>query len=170
MIIKNPLVSYPTVLFVDDENMLLSAMRRLFRRESYHVLFAESGQAALDILAETPVDVLVVDLQMPEMNGYELLKRVAQLYPHIVCLVLSAVTEKQKMEEVTRLEHVIKFIAKPVRPDVFKQVLHDSVRRCLPVSGLETSAEGPVFRSSKMRKKSISSQKTARPTHEKFVN
>lgn len=119
----------PTVLFVDDESMLLSSLQRLLRREPFTILLAVSAREAMEIMARTPVDVLVVDLQMPDIDGYELLSRVEVLHPQTVCLVMSAVADKEKVEEVVRHRHVFKFIAKPIHPDVLKRVIRDSVCR-----------------------------------------
>lgn len=49
----------------------------------------------MEIMAHITADVLVVDLQMPDVDGYELLSRVALLHSHTVCLVMSAVTIKK---------------------------------------------------------------------------
>lgn len=119
--------SLPTVLFVDDESLLLSSLKRLFRREPYTILIAVSGREAMEIMAHTTVDVLVVDLQMPDIDGYELLSKVALLHPQPVCLVMSAVTIKKKVEEVAGLRQVFKFISKPIHPDVLKRVIYHSV-------------------------------------------
>ena len=57
-----------TILFVDDEENILRSLRRRFHREGYHILLAKSGRKGLELLQEHPVDLVVSDVRMPEMN------------------------------------------------------------------------------------------------------
>lgn len=84
-----------TILFVDDEVQILRALKRLFYKEKYILLVAESGKKALEILDENQVDMLVTDMRMPEMDGYELLTKVRARYPDIVRIALSGYTDKK---------------------------------------------------------------------------
>ena len=70
-----------TVLFVDDEPNILSALRRLVRREAYEALTANGGQEALELLASTQVAVIVSDQRMPGMMGADFLARSRELAP-----------------------------------------------------------------------------------------
>jgi len=72
-----------TVLFVDDKALILEPLPRVFEHAGFRVLTAQSGREALEILEGTPVDMIVADYKMPEMNGLELLTRVKQQYPDI---------------------------------------------------------------------------------------
>src|SRR5215470_17855020 len=65
-----------TVLFVDDEPSLLEARRLIFEFIGYSVLTAESGEEALDVLRSNAVDAVVVDYQMPGMDGEEIARRI----------------------------------------------------------------------------------------------
>ncbi|MCP3985617.1 MAG: PAS domain S-box protein [bacterium] len=72
-----------TILVVDDEPALLDSTCRILRRQGYTVHSAESGQRALEILQRTPVDVLISDVIMPGMNGYQLAGIVQHEYPSV---------------------------------------------------------------------------------------
>ena len=65
--------SPPTILLVDDEPRIVSALQRLLRREGYRILTADSGAAALVILNQESVDIILSDLRMPEMDGFAFL-------------------------------------------------------------------------------------------------
>ena len=80
-----------SILFVDDEPRILDGLRRMLRgmRGEWDMHFAESGAAALELLAQAPFEVLVTDMRMPGMTGGELLVKVKQLYPDVVRIVLS---------------------------------------------------------------------------------
>jgi CheY-like chemotaxis protein len=64
----------PTVLVVDDDAKFLSFLARTLRRGGYSVLTANDGCEVPEVLARTHVDVLVLDLQMPGMNGWEVIR------------------------------------------------------------------------------------------------
>ena len=78
----------PSILFVDDEERIVNQLKIIFRQR-YDVYTATSGKQALEILQSTPLDVVVSDQRMPEMNGTEVLARVKSLYPNTVRMVLS---------------------------------------------------------------------------------
>ena len=60
---------------MDDEPNILNALKRLLRRDGYHILTAAGGSEGLQLLAEHPVDVIVTDQRMPGMTGVEFLHR-----------------------------------------------------------------------------------------------
>ena len=59
----------PSLLLVDDEESILNSLRRLLRSQPYEVLLADSGARALEILAQRPVDLVMSDARMPDMDG-----------------------------------------------------------------------------------------------------
>lgn len=118
-----------TVLFVDDEENVLSALRRGLLDEPYHTLFARSGREALEILARRPVHVIVTDMRMPEMGGLDLLRTVKKNYPHVVRMVLSGYTQVTTLLTAINQGEVFRFITKPWRlEDEFKPAVREAVR------------------------------------------
>jgi putative nucleotidyltransferase with HDIG domain len=79
------------IVFVDDELHILQAMGRALHsmRNEWNMEFLSSGAAALKSLAKAPADVIVSDMRMPGMDGWQLLAEVKKLYPQTVRLVLS---------------------------------------------------------------------------------
>ncbi len=103
----------PRVLFVDDERNILRTLRRLCRREPYEVLLAASGEEALEILADTPAEVIISDYRMPGMTGVELLARAKQLIPDSVRIVLSGFADTEAVLEAINKGEVYRYLAKP---------------------------------------------------------
>lgn len=83
---------YKNILIVDDEEDLTwSISRRLSRdNDSIKVLCANSGKSALDILSHNAIDLLITDLRMPEINGWELLEKIKEKYPETLVIVMTA--------------------------------------------------------------------------------
>lgn len=114
--LNTPLPESPgsrTILLVDDEENILSSLKRLLRRDGYRILTASGGEAGLEILAANAVDVIISDQRMPNMTGVEFLRRVKTLYPDTVRLVLSGYTEFQSITDAINEGAIYKFLTKP---------------------------------------------------------
>jgi two-component system nitrate/nitrite response regulator NarL len=83
------------IAIVDDHQIVIDGLRLLLGNHSQFQIVAEatSGKEILNILSEKTVDVLMVDVVMPEMDGYELSVQVRKLYPEIKILALSMNSE-----------------------------------------------------------------------------
>ncbi len=102
-----------TLLLVDDEENIVSALRRLLRAEGWQLLSATSAEQALHQMARHEVDVVLSDQRMPGMTGVELLRRAKELYPETIRLVLSGYTELQSITDAINEGAIYKFLAKP---------------------------------------------------------
>lgn len=102
-----------TVLFVDDEEKVLTAIERVTHDESYNTFFVQSAIDAIEILQQHEVHVIVTDMRMPEMNGLELLKVIRDDYPHIIRMVLSGYTEVNTLLDAINQGEIFRFIPKP---------------------------------------------------------
>jgi diguanylate cyclase (GGDEF)-like protein/PAS domain S-box-containing protein len=119
----------PTLLLVDDEPNILSALNRLFRREGYRVLMAGSGRQALELLAANPVQVIISDQRMAEMSGVELLSRVKDIYPDTVRIVLSGYAELSTVTDAVNRGAIWKYFAKPWDDEVLREEVRRAFRR-----------------------------------------
>src|SRR6266700_5820753 len=101
------------ILFVDDEIDVLEAMRRAMHgmRSEWNMEFVLNGDAALESLARDPADVIVSDMRMPGMDGWQLLAKVKTLYPQTVRLVLSGQADPGAIMRLVGTAH--QYIAKP---------------------------------------------------------
>ena len=101
------------LLLVDDEANIVSALKRLLRRDSYTILTAGSGQEGLEILANNSVDVIVSDQRMPGMTGVEFLRKAKELCPNSIRMVLSGYSELQSVVAAVNEGAIYKFLMKP---------------------------------------------------------
>ena len=84
-----PESAVPTLLLVDDEPRILSALRRTLRRERYRILAATAPAEALRLLGAEPVDAILSDHKMPGMSGLELLAAAASRRPAAARLLIT---------------------------------------------------------------------------------
>lgn len=116
-----------TIIFVDDEPRLLNALRRTLRayRDTWRMIFVSRGQQALDVLRGQPVHVIVTDVQMPEMNGLELLKKVRERSPETLRIILTGHADKKLLIESVDVIH--QYLQKPCDPHVLVEALDRSL-------------------------------------------
>ncbi len=101
------------ILVLDDEPNVLSALRRLLRPTDLNLLIAGNVQEAFNLLATHPVGVVVCDQRMPEMTGTEFLRRVKELHPAVVRIVLSGYTDLTSVIDAVNRGAIYKFLTKP---------------------------------------------------------
>ncbi len=117
-----------TVLFVDDEEKILTSLKRGLLDEPYETLFANNGKEALEILMREEVHVIVTDMRMPEMTGLDLLRIVKKDYPRIVRMVLSGYTQISTLLTAINQGEVYKYITKPWKlEEDFKPSIREAI-------------------------------------------
>ena len=128
-----------SVLIVDDERSTCSLCAEIAREAGLAVHFAETTEAALELLERTPVDILLTDLKVPEMGGLELLKRVRAGYPHMAAMVLTQYGTIETAIEATRLG-AQDYVTKPFHVEELRTKLERLV------STIELDQENRVLR------------------------
>lgn len=118
-----------TLLLVDDEVNILSALKRLLRPDNYTILTANSGKEGLKILTNHEVDVIVSDQRMPGMTGVEFLGRAKELYPDTVRIVLSGYSELQSVTDAVNEGAIYKFLMKPWEDGQLRAHIEEAFRR-----------------------------------------
>jgi DNA-binding NtrC family response regulator len=116
----------PLILIVDDEKNTREGLARALRK-SYDVLVAESGSAALNLLSEKPVDVMLSDLRMPGMDGMTLMQRALAGSPQLICILLTAYGNIETAVDAMR-HGATDFLTKPVNLEQLELVLKRVLR------------------------------------------
>lgn len=106
------------ILFVDDEIQILKSIRRLFMDTEYEVFTANSGVEALNILGNEEINLIVSDMRMPDMDGYELLSEVKKRFPDVVRIILSGFAEEKIVFKALQRNIGKLYILKPWENDV----------------------------------------------------
>lgn len=102
-----------SVLIVDDEPRVLQGLRRMLRgkRKSWHMEFAEGGIEALKLICQTPYDVVISDMRMPNINGSELLAETRNVRPETARIILSGQCDEHTVVQCVGPAH--QFLTKP---------------------------------------------------------
>ena len=114
----------PLVLIADDSMLLRKSLTQTLTRAHYDTLEACDGLEALDTLTQNPPDVFLLDMEMPNLNGYELLG-IMHVYPELndvkVIILTSRSTDKYKQRAMELGAHA--YLTKPCSPDVLLETI-----------------------------------------------
>jgi CheY-like chemotaxis protein len=121
-----------SLLVVDDEPSICSALKRTLRRDGYRIHTASSGSDALKVLATNPIQVIISDQRMPEMTGTDFLHIVKELYPDTLRIILSGYTDLAVVTDSVNRGAVFKFLTKPWDDDLLREQVRDAFRRHQP--------------------------------------
>jgi HD-like signal output (HDOD) protein/CheY-like chemotaxis protein len=116
------------ILFVDDEQNILRAFKRLFMDRECKILLANSGKEALELLKTEEIDLLVSDMKMPYMDGYELLSIAKKEYPEVARIILSGFSEKETMIRSIQNNLAMIYLLKPWQNEQLLRTINSTLK------------------------------------------
>jgi two-component system response regulator PilR (NtrC family) len=114
------------ILVVDDERSMRELLAIVMRREGYDVLTAEDGKTAIATLEREPVDLLICDIKMPDMNGVEVLRAAKHIDQDMVAMMVTAFASTQTAVEAMRLG-ACDYLSKPFDVDELKMKVREKL-------------------------------------------
>lgn len=122
------------ILIVDDEPAIAESLSEILRAAGYEVAMATSGEDAVRDAEKFSPEILLTDVLMPAMNGFELALRVKEMLPNCRLLLFSgqastAQLAKEESERFTRMGYRFELLPKPLHPDALLKVLEESLTR-----------------------------------------
>lgn len=132
-----------SILVVDDEQDVREGLRRILTRHGYHTQTAATAEEALIVMDDDPFDLVLTDLQMPGMDGLDLLKRVKQRAPQIPVVIITAYGTTDVVIQALR-QGVSDFITKPFRPSELLGILERELARQEAVDPAEPVDDAPL--------------------------
>lgn len=111
------------ILIADDDAALRSLLRATLSPDAFQIAEAADGEEALELIAALPPDVLLLDWRMPGASGGEVLRRVAEEYPQVAVIVLTAERDPACRDEVAALGAT--FLTKPFSPTRLLRLLDE---------------------------------------------
>lgn len=118
--------SKPILLFVDDEERILRTLVMAFRSR-YRVLSANSGEQALALLREHPVDVVISDQRMPHMTGVEVLRQARDIAPRAMRILLTGYAELASIVGSINEGEIFRYVQKPWRLEELRDTIAEAV-------------------------------------------
>lgn len=134
------------LLLVDDEESVISSLKRAFMDQDFQIYSANSGAEGLSILAREPIQVIVSDEKMPGMSGAEFLAQVRTLYPDTIRFMLTGQASMESAMKAINEGEIYRFFTKPwdnlqlvfaIRSAFEKFDLEDENRRLLSTIRLQ---------------------------------
>ncbi len=114
------------ILITDDDNSTLEFMSLYFEEEGYEVIAANSGRQAVTEAEKNKPDIILLDLQMPDMNGLEALEEIKKRLPSVKIIMLTGVADGKTIEKVLRLG-ASNYVLKPVNLDHLKKQVRELI-------------------------------------------
>lgn len=120
-----------SLLVVDDEASVRRLLSKVFVQDGYEVLTASGGEEAIAIAKEKKVDVAIVDLKMPDLDGIETIRRIKNINPAMFFIVITAFGEMASVKEAAELG-VFDYVTKPFDLEYIKHLVGHITRGMRP--------------------------------------
>lgn len=117
------------ILFVDDEKPILKTFQRSLRGSEFEIFVAEDGHTALEIIARESIDLIISDMRMPNINGHQLLRKVKDMSPTTIRLILSGHADEKDITRAILDGSCKMYILKPWD----SHSLHNTIRQLLDI-------------------------------------
>lgn len=118
----------PRVLIVEDEPRLRELLTRAIAGWGFDAVSARSGEESLRVIAETPCDVALLDLNLPGMDGLQCLKQLRARAPHLQPIILTGFASLEAARQAIHLD-VVEFLTKPCHLGELERALDRAIRR-----------------------------------------
>ncbi len=110
------------ILIVDDEPFICENLKRILEEEGYHTVVAQAGKRAMECLLEEAIDLVFLDLNLPDISGLEVLKQIKELDPELLVIVITGYASVESAVEALKLG-AYDYIKKPFKADVIKLIV-----------------------------------------------
>ncbi|MBD3333230.1 response regulator [candidate division GN15 bacterium] len=128
-----------SILIVDDEQMMRSLLEKILVREGYKILTAENGVEALELLQAQKIDMVISDIKMPRMNGFELLKVLKEEHPDIGVIMMTAYGDTYTVKDALLLG-ADEYITKPFKSHEISLVVERAYWRLVSIGKVQADS------------------------------
>ena len=115
------------ILIVDDEASMRRNIVDYLSMKGYSLLEAESGEEAIEIITSTPLDLIILDINLPKMSGLDVLKLTKKDNPDLPCLLLTAYGTSDKAIKAMKLG-AFDYLEKPFELDEFQMIIERALK------------------------------------------
>ena len=111
------------ILVVDDEEAVRNLLSRFFTRKKYRVLTAETAEQAIAILEKQKVDAVLLDIELPGINGLEALRKIRASWPDLPVVMISG-QSAEEVAKTTLKEGAFDYVVKPLNFDYLERTIY----------------------------------------------
>lgn len=126
-----------SILIVDDEEMMRNLLKKILAREGYQISTAEDGVAALEAVRKQSYDLIISDMKMPRMNGFDLLKAVKKDFPQTGVIIMTAYGDTYTVKDALLLG-ADEYITKPFKSYEISLIVERAYWRILAENNAST--------------------------------
>ncbi|MCP4706957.1 MAG: response regulator [candidate division Zixibacteria bacterium] len=119
------------ILVVDDEEAIREFFERLLKMKGFGAKTAKGGKEALEIVANENIHVMVIDIFMPEMDGFELLDQIKKNYPKIATIMMTGMGDAAMIRKAT-LHGADEYITKPFKREELSMIIERAIWKIMP--------------------------------------
>jgi two-component system response regulator AtoC len=125
------------ILIVDDESFICENLERILKEEQYHTVIAQDGRTALGSIRDESIDLVFLDLKLPDISGIDILKKIKEFDPDLLVIVMTGYASVESAVEALKLG-AYDYIKKPFKADVIKLI----VKLALETQNLKREVRG----------------------------
>lgn len=139
-----------TLLIIDDETFIRQTLKKICEEEGFEVITAGSAVKGLRTLEETPPDIIILDIYLPDANGIELLKTLKQTYPELVIITITGKADIHSAVEAMKAG-AIDYLEKPIDFQKLKNILSKTNRKGKIIQQRKFAKDDLIFSSERMK-------------------
>ena len=118
------------ILFVDDDIEILQSFKRQFYKEDFEILTSNGAYSGLELLkTERDIAIIISDYSMPEIDGITFLKKVKEINPQIIRIMLTGYADLKTAIDAVNYGHVFRFLTKPATKEVLQLTIMEGLRQ-----------------------------------------
>ncbi|MCX8012222.1 MAG: response regulator [Desulfobacterota bacterium] len=115
------------VLIIDDERPIRETLDMLLREKGYEVLTSESGEKGLALIQKNPLDIVILDLRLPGMNGIEVMREIRKIFPKIIIILITAYHNEDVYAEAENFG-IYGYLLKPINIGELETLIESAVK------------------------------------------
>jgi len=115
------------ILLIDDDPNCLDAIDQILRRDGYETIKFEEGRPALKLLSEVSVDLAIVDLNLPDIDGIYVLHEIKRIYRNLPTIIMTSETSNE-VKFASLEAGAFSFVTKPINIPIFRNIVEKAIK------------------------------------------
>lgn len=118
-----------TLLYVEDEEFIRNELSSVFQMIAQNVIVAKDGEEGFEAFKKSEVDLIVTDINMPNMNGFEMLKSIREIRNDVPAVILSAYSQSDFIRQANEIDSINEYLIKPVDISLLLSKINKTIQK-----------------------------------------